>query len=81
MAQIVHYNFKSFFFLLWVLQTEGHDGFSFDGSVVDVDVGNVWEANQRHDVAHAENLTKEISITTFDSNHQRVTRQELKDRG
>lgn len=43
----------------WVLQTEGHDGFSFDGSVVDVDVGNVGEADQRHDVAHAENLVQD----------------------
>ena len=41
---------------LGVLETEAHDGFSLDGRVVDVDIGNVGKVDQRHDVAHAKHL-------------------------
>jgi len=41
-----------------VLETEAHDGFSLDGRVVDVDIGNVGKVDQRHDVAHAKHLVE-----------------------
>ena len=50
------------------MQAEGHDGFPFDGSVVDVDVGNVGEADQGHDVAHAENLDNKAGDTIYNVN-------------